>query len=225
MLGGVEMLRMCSRSNKGSMTVEAAVVIPVVILCITAVFFMIILMYQRACLQALTDIAAERGAACWNNDGRDIATGKTSLKDLREQGLYWRIYDAAKEDKERKIEEYIASETGKRDVLTAESRESSTGMRNFVIQKRIEAKVKWNYRIPALKYLSLFGIERYSSADAAAVSSVNDPAELIRNTDFVIDLERELEMKYPAIREIGDKARKVMSDIKERVKNLFDGEE
>ena len=57
---------------------------------------------------------------------------------------------------------------------------------------------------------------------ARAVSTVSEPAELIRTTDFIIDLEKKLEARFPGLKKVGDQTRETMNDLKARLEQFVD---
>ena len=56
----------------------------------------------------------------------------------------------------------------------------------------------------------------------AKAAAVNEPAELIRNADFIIDIEKKLEGKFPGLKKAGEKIRETMNDMKERLERFVD---
>jgi hypothetical protein len=70
--------------------------------------------------------------------------------------------------------------------------------------------------------MKIFGGSDKVRITATAVSTVNEPAELIRNTDFIIDLERKLEARFPELKKVGDKTRESMNELKERLERFVD---
>ena len=66
--------------------------------------------------------------------------------------------------------------------------------------KEIIVQIECNYPLP-LRIAGLFGGGKGVAFKSEAVSIVKEPAELIRNTDFLIEFEKDLEKEFPGIRE------------------------
>ncbi len=75
-------------NKKGSFTMEAMVIIPIVLLCIIFLIFASGRFYKAVLMQAAVDLAAQRGACTWNVINRDINTGKilSTLENITEPG-------------------------------------------------------------------------------------------------------------------------------------------
>ena len=106
--------------EKGSITVEASIIIPLVILSISAALYIGMLLYQKALLQSAAEEAAGAGAAVW-------ASGTAALESYRpDRGsdgfrLYRRIYDSGREARLREIEEYAVSLASRNELIKSES--------------------------------------------------------------------------------------------------------
>lgn len=78
-------------SEEGTYTVEASIIFPVVFYCSLAMLFFAMLMYQHVISTHAATLAAERGAAFWDNSFKDATTG--SYPEGKRDGLYWRLFD------------------------------------------------------------------------------------------------------------------------------------
>jgi len=96
------------RDRKGSFTVEAAIIIPAVILTMFALILVSEFLYQKSCIQAIADRTAQRGAEIWNSPSKDMIYGQITLDNMDDIDLYWRIWEMSKrkKQKEEKIEKY-----------------------------------------------------------------------------------------------------------------------
>lgn len=209
-------------NNNGSSTVEAAIVIPVIILSIAAAIYLGLLLYQRSLLQSAADRAAEAGAAAWENRAADTGSGKIEINNLGNEGLYWRVFDTTREDKLEKIKRYALAISGKSNILKPVSSDFKVEIRDYVIYKRLEITVKNSYSIPAGRLLGIFGANDRFTINIKSTAIIDDPAELIRNTDFIIDIEKELEDKYPGVKDLAEKTRTVVGDLKGKINGFLD---
>ena len=68
----------------------------------------------------------------------------------------------------------------------------------------------------------MFGIKNVYKIKAVSESVISDPDELIRNVDLLIDIERELEEKYPELGVTREKIQSVLGSIHNRIKELLE---
>ena len=201
--------------KKGSITVEASIVVPIVIFSIIAVILMGLILYQRAVLQSIADKAVREGAASWESLSADTATGKTNISGLDDNGLYWRLFEADSEEKRVRLERYTEALLARKNILKPESRSTSAVVRDYIIYKRLELSIEYSYRLPGGAVMRIFGSDGRLRLKVTSFAVIDDPAELIRNTDFILDIEKELENKYPGLKNMGDKTREVFNKMKD----------
>jgi len=84
------------RSKKGSMTVEAALIFPIIFFALLATMYVVFMIYEHAYVQSLANEAAYRGSAVWSHSERNMETGYVSVENygLSLGDLYWRIRDS-----------------------------------------------------------------------------------------------------------------------------------
>jgi hypothetical protein len=207
--------------EKGSITVEASIIIPLVILSISAALYIGMLLYQKALLQSAAEEAAGAGAAVW-------ASGTAALESYRpDRGsdgfrLYRRIYDSGREARLREIEEYAVSLASRNELIKSESITAEATVRDHVIYRKLEVSLCKYFSLPLGKFMRIFGGSDSVRITAKAAATVNEPAELIRNADFIIDIEKKLEGKFPGLKKAGEKIRETMNDMKERLERFVD---
>ena len=204
-------------NNSGSITVEASIVIPIVILSITAFIFMGFLLYQRSLMQSAADRAAESGAASWKNPMADTSTGKTAKVELESAGLYWRILDTGRNDKLDKIKLYTETLLKKNNIICPENSLVKVDIIDYKVYRKLEVILENSYRMPIGGFLRIFGASDHFIIRVKSCAVIDDPTELIRNTDLLIDIEKELEDKYPGVKNLAEKTRSVISDMKGKI--------
>ena len=79
------------KKNRGSMTIEAALIVPVIIISLILLVYICIFMYQQAYIKSLSNTAAERGAAVWANPSKDLYVEFVDREGLSNTPLYWRV--------------------------------------------------------------------------------------------------------------------------------------
>jgi hypothetical protein len=216
--------------NRGSFTVEAALIFPMIFLIIAALIFLCMMLYQQVYMKAAIDYAANRGAAIWSNPLKGIDDGAVNKKDLGKGGLYWQIYDFHKEDKKSSLKAYLkgtstkSSYINKYNIINPSSQDISVDLEDFIVYKKLEITAVSKYKMPFGGILKLFGSDGYYTIKSEANAVLNEPVEFIRNTDFILDVERELEEKHPDLKKAGDSVRGIMNDVLKGVSKFFDGQ-
>lgn len=83
----------CKRlaSEDGVYIIEASIIIPVVFYCSLTMLFFAILMYQNVMSSHAATLAAERGAAFWDNSHKNAKTGSYPIG--QHDRLYWRLFE------------------------------------------------------------------------------------------------------------------------------------
>lgn len=200
--------------DKGSITVEAAVLIPFIIMCILAVLFISLIYYQRALLQCAVDKTAKAGAASWEYAKMDIATGKINMNVLDDNGLYWRLLEPDREEKVKRLKEYLTLQVKKNSILKPIESEVSIEIKDYKIYKVLIIEALNTYPVPGGGIFSMFGMENHFRLKVVTSVNINDSTEFIRTTDLIMDIEKELEMKNPGIKNLAEKTRNTLSKIK-----------
>ncbi len=221
----------------GSLTVEASLVIPLIILAIAAVLYISILLYQYAYLKAVSNEVAERGAASWGNisrisQGEKLKLESGELKDskkLLSDDLYWRITGALEGDKIRALKKYtlyklkernlLESEISKLNIRELENRKDKVDIwiRDYIIYKELNVVIRDSYKIPLGNSLKIFGIDNTYNIHVHSKSVIDDPLEFIRNTDFITDTLKQ----YEKTDKILDSFKENMDKIKENIESFF----
>lgn len=213
------MVRGHRSSQKGSSTVEAAIIFPVILLSIAAVMYICILLYQKAYIQSVVDMTVERGCATWNNPEKDTAIGSIDKMHLKSGGLYWRLFDPKKPEKARTLKRYIQDKISAFNLLGS-SNKVDISIEDHVLYKKLIVRVDSEYRIPAGKALGIFGLNEYYKTSAESEGVVNEPVEFIRNTDFILDVEKELEKDHPGYGKVVEGIRGVMSNVEKKIEDV-----
>lgn len=210
------------RAERGSITVEACIVVPILLLTITALIYIGLILYQRSMLQSLAEMTVSRGAASWNWENADIATGKVYKDDLDKGRLYRRLWDAKASDRLDGISTYGRTAGSRQTLIQPVERKIETRIIDYILYKKLEVTVEDRYVKPGGRLLRVFGLDEHYVIRVKASARMEDSTELIRNTDFFIDMERELEMKYPGLGNLGEKTRGVVKAIKEKLDGFLE---
>jgi len=207
--------------EKGSLTVEAAVVVPIAVITVILLVYMSVLWVHHSNLTSLSHRASEICAASWNDMGRDIETGRIEKSSLGKESLYRRLWDAKRQDRIDRVKEYIMRKAGDYRILRPVDVKVDVRFKDCIIYKAVEVSIENTYKIPVSGFFRIFGINENYVIHARSESVIKDTEEFIRNTDLIIDIERELEERNPELKKLGDKARQTLEDIKHKAGELL----
>ncbi len=205
----------------GSFTVEAAIVVPIVIISIMATAYLGMILYQRSLMQSVADCGASAGAASWKSLSIDMATGRVDNSEGDDNSLYWRLSDSDKQVKLDRIARYTDSVLKNREILKPLSGRVSAQILESALSTRLEVTVERVYGIPAGRIMGIFGLEDALCIKVTSCSGIDDPSEIIRNIGFIGDIQSELEAEYPELGEVTEKIRGIFSSVKERMEDFF----
>lgn len=210
------------RENKGSITVEAAIIVPVIILCIAAAVYFGMLLQQKAAIQAAAENAAEAGALAWASGNDMPLTGKPVCEAGKKLDLYRRLFDSDRENRLRNIEKYADELAERNELIRPVDTFVTAEIKDYIFYKKLEVNISRSYKNPLGGLFGLFGGSRLIGMSATAVSTVDEPAELIRTTDFILDVEKKLENRFPDLKNLGDKTRSTMNEMKNKLSKFLD---
>ena len=209
-------------AQKGSITVEASIIVPLVILSLAAVIYMGLLLYQRSLVQSAAEMAANQGAAAWASGTGEIATSRPTDPETKKIKLYRRIYDSDKEQRLKRIEEYALALSSRNEIVPASGAAAEAKIIDIAVSRKLEVRVERYYKMPLGRFVKLFGGSDTITISVKAVSVINEPAEFFRTADLVIDIEKKLEEKFPELKKIGEKTRETLNEMKNRLGGFVD---
>ncbi|HOQ01203.1 MAG TPA: pilus assembly protein [Acetivibrio clariflavus] len=210
------------KSKRGSTTVEAALIFPIVFLSIITLVYITIFLYEQAYLKSLADRAVERGAAIWKNPESDMYISLVKLEHFKDNDLYWKVFDYKEESKKKKVENYIGNSLKQYSIFQSGDKKNPKNnvdiqfdveVKNYLVYKKLTVTVKKNIKLPVGNILNIFGLENTVSIQAKSEALINDPAEFIRNTDFAIDL----------VKRIDNLTGNNLEKIIDKINNFLDG--
>ncbi len=206
---------------RGSITMEASIIVPLVVLCITAAIYMGLLLYQRSLIQSAAVAAAEAGAAAWPSGTFELDNSKPDM-DSENYQLYRRIFDSGSARRLEEIEKYALSLSSRNDITAPIRTEAEAVVKDYAVYRKLEVSITKYYSMPLGKMVRIFGGSDNITINVKAVSTINEPVELIRSTDLIIDIEKRLEEKFPALKDLGDKTRDKMNELKGKLVEFVD---
>lgn len=210
------------RKNKGSITVEAAIIVPLMILSIAAAVYIGLLLYQRALVQSAAERAAEAGAVAWASGLLDMGSGKPSEEYFEEVVLYRRIFDTKGGSRLECIKSYARSAAERNELIKPVKTSVEVLIKDYAVYRKLEVEINKSYNVPFGRFLKLFGGSGLIDISVRAVSTIDEPVELIRTTDFILDIEKKIENQYPELKNFGEKTRNIMNDLKTKLTKFMD---
>lgn len=78
-------------NKKGSFTIEASLIFPIIFILVIVFIFISIVIYQKVYLYYISSVAVERASYNWSNSYKDPITGEFNIGE--KDGLYWRLAD------------------------------------------------------------------------------------------------------------------------------------
>lgn len=86
------LMKKLKSNEKGSFTIEASLVFPIIFFIVLGVLYLSIYIYENVQLYSYANKAANRISYVWTNSHMDIATGELDSPGASD-GLYWRLTD------------------------------------------------------------------------------------------------------------------------------------
>lgn len=214
--------------SRGSLTVEAVLVIPIIIFVLFWLVNIAFVLYQYAALQSYANQAVEAAQAGWDNTSKDIRTGRLeNSKQLNDAWLYWNVIDKDKSVKETSLKSWIYKQLKEDPLMELFTKETSTGAVTVTVSQKsllclrrsIEVRITDNRKTLFSPLRNMFGLDMTNEVTVVSTGTLEDPAELIRNLDWGVDLYSGY-MKENPNSKVADVARKI-EEIKEKCINLL----
>jgi len=197
-------------ANDGSITIESAIIIPIVFLSIIFVIFIPFELYRKTSIQAILDLGTLRGASAWDDENKDINSGEINNSMGNYDDLYWRLHDRNEDIKKQKLKNWLLS----------------ISFKNFQ-NPDIFNKININQEMIIVELEKHFLFKKVSietntsdrRLDVTSKAFVTEPAEFIRNVDFLFDVAAEIKKYNPQITNPLEYLKNKTSHIKQKLIN------
>lgn len=203
--------------EKGIYTIETAIVFLISFTVVLMFIAVSQILYEQVRINAIAQDAAERGALVYTVESKDMYTGRLGEGNFDNENVYWRLFDVGSEQIKRKekIKDYINTKLNAYKINKNTYTDDNVNIKftNYFLYKRISVEINVDYNVPFGGLLALI-IDNPYPLKAYAEASVSDTAEMIRNTDFIIDIIESNETIEKAInkyKEQIDKLTKIIS--------------
>lgn len=178
---------------RGAVTVEYAIIFPIVIICILLLIYLGVLYYQQCLMQTVVSENVQSLALLWGYelDGADVKTGITSKDAYISEKLYWHI---AQETNEKKIKaaQSIQNEIMLKSIIKPQNDfEVEVIYSNSLISKKVGISAKAEYPLPFKSFFKLIGSSGYVLIDTYSETVINAPKDFIQNIDYLLQIYEE----------------------------------
>ncbi|MDP4098871.1 pilus assembly protein [Paenibacillus sp. P96] len=190
------MIEPLQKEEEGSFSLEASLVMPVILLLIFVLLFFCIYLYQKTILVQLASTASERSAYNWDNSHKHPVNG--AFAQGERDSLYWRLKDDAAlgalfgwAGAENEVKISISGAAGEDGPLTVQKmQQAAEGLpselngemsyRNSLIKRTITTELENMAKIPLLN-----SIMTKPEMKSSIWTSIVDPVEFIRTVDLL----------------------------------------
>lgn len=163
---------------KGSFTIEAALILPIVLLVIMTLIYFAFFLHDRNRMQVIADKALHKATMSVKHLS-DVRTGEVDYQQLNERGVsYW--VAGATEGEELQREKYLEEEYKKGFFCT-----EVTGVKVTIGRQRITVFAEGRIHIPISGLMKYFRFPK--SMTITVEGSIHNPAELIRSCSVILE--------------------------------------
>lgn len=167
-----------NKTNTGSITVEAAFVMPIVILTIFALIYLALYLHDICRIQAVTDMILYKGGLTVKHEA-NVITGEVDYENINDRGIFYSLLGSTTEEEEQ-IRYYFGQELSK-GLFLAKIKEVNIEVDKLKLTVSVEADI--NVSLPGIKYL----FEPFSNTVIKGEFPVHNPAETIRCTEVILE--------------------------------------
>ncbi len=195
--------------EKGSITVESCIILPLVFLVVISLIYMSLLLYERVVLQCALNNGIKQGKTIMENTGAG-------------HNLYWRLYDKDRDAKIEAIRQATFDYLYNNSILRGTSDKSvDIGISNYLLYKKINICIESSYYLPAGGLLGKLGLKEYFKMQAEGTALIKEPVEFIRNTDFALEAYNRVKESYPYLEKVDKKMQDIFEGILNRINSIF----
>lgn len=197
--------------HRGSLTVEASVVLPMILMLAAVMVYSFCLLYQKISLGLVADSIVESAAFTYNHSTKDIAVyGLYKLQDSKGNMLF---VDSIKKQLELSLR--------RKDIQKPYSRKIEVLLEDYLIFRKVKVKVYEDYALPWKSFNGIPGLKGKLSFLSETSAILNNSPDFIRNVDFAVDTEKMLEEKFKGFRDIMEELRNKAGGINESIEKYF----
>jgi len=176
-----------AESERGAVMLEGMIVVIITMLLLVWILGVGFLYYQRYLVTALTNDAAAKVAATYNNPDSDIIMGYIAADHLTQRDLYRGFksnsFAEANQDKAESYVKYMLDRTNFAGTIS-EVEVTATLVRDSQLRKHVEVHTVCYFNTPFSQALTFFGMEGHAGYEATGRADCTDVIDYISSVDF-----------------------------------------
>lgn len=200
------------------MTIEYAVIFPIVIFIVLLLVYFGLIYYQQALLQSVTARNTQDWAFLWGFDAEKVQPGEGifNFEGYSSEGLYWQIFSGVNRKKEI-IRSAIREEYERKSLLrSSRDVQVDVSFENCLITQKVGVKVTAAYPLPMKGFFQAVGLPGELTLQAFSETTVHDPKEFIQNVDYLLQIYEESGAKDWVMEKC-----KPLTDSLKKIRNYF----
>ncbi len=167
-----------NNSLSGSITVEAAMVMPIVIFTIFAIIYLAFYLHDMCKVQGMVNKTLHKAGITVKHDA-DIATGEVLYEDINDRGVFYLLVGSTKNDEETQVQNYLKQELSKGLFI---SKITAVDVKVGKLKITISVEADTNVSLPIFKYL----FDSFSHKEIKGEYPVHNPCETIRCAEVIL---------------------------------------
>lgn len=200
------------KNQNGLLTVELAILTPVIIFIIFFIFHFGYALYYQTAVQGASHHVLQRIAAVWSNNDRDLETGALIVvgnSDRRDNiaflDLYSDLFRTGSEDRLKAYKNYLNQKLVEIPFADANAKyQVDLKMKDFVVYKSLIMIVTYETPTPFSPLMYMFGNDGNVKFTFEQEAVIEDPAEMIRNVEYAKELINKIELINNFLKEASD---------------------
>lgn len=174
----MKVFKINNKRVKGSITVEAAYVMPIILLTIFALIYLAFYLKDINKIQAVTDITLHKAGLTLKHNS-DLVTGRVSYEKINERGILYQLMGDS-ENNEKAIQKYIKKQISG-ELFVTKVKEIKVKVNNQELI--ITVKANTDLSLPMLNKL----FKPHSVRIISGKYPIHNPAETIRCTEVILE--------------------------------------
>ncbi|AGC68427.1 TadE-like protein [Thermoclostridium stercorarium subsp. stercorarium DSM 8532] len=178
---------------RGAVTVEYAVIFPIVIVCIFIIIHIGMLYYQHCLMQTVASKCVRSMALLWGYDPDEIniETGITDRNAYVSEALYWQLITDKNKRGEKAAQAVLNELMSKSVIKPSGGFDVEMTYNNYIIFKKIGLCIRADYVLPFGDLLELVGLPGRTRMEVYSETMVHDTQDFIQNTDYLLQIYEE----------------------------------
>ncbi|MDR3120590.1 MAG: hypothetical protein LBU58_04560 [Clostridiales bacterium] len=208
-------LRAAVSDERGSVTLESAFVVPIVIFTVCLSLYIVILLFERSQLQCASDYAAQTASVAWRGVTASSGSDGAQAEPADGAGLYYRLFDMVGAAQKEAVASTLAERRSQ--TLGLPGYSEARGGAEFhsgLLGRTLSVALHSVVTLPSERVMKAFGASNQFSAAINAKSLIPDAPDFIRNLDYVMEVEKKLEESSEAFNKVANGYRGLVDKIR-----------